>query len=180
MQEDFKIVFFTNQAGLGNGKVDKTQFRQKLADIRTKLGIPIQVFIAPGTGIYRKPAIGMWNHLVSQVSTLIGFSFAYFLKNQNVDQANEKIPVEVSASFYCGDAAGREAKWAPGKKKDHSSVDRLFAKNIGLKFYTPEEYFLSHRPVPFKDPEFNPNKLDASIPLLDPPDASLFTKDREV
>lgn len=86
----------------------------------------------------------------------------------------------MSASFYCGDAAGREAKWAPGKKKDHSSVDRLFALNVGLKFYTPEEYFLGQRPVPYRDPEFNPSALDTTVPLLEPQNAPLFTKEPEV
>lgn len=95
-------------------------------------------------------------------------------------QANESIPVDVSSSFYCGDAAGRQEKWAPGKKKDHSSVDRLFALNIGLKFYTPEEYFLGHKPVPFKEPEFNPKSLsDGSTPPLDPPETPLFVKDEQ-
>ena len=28
-----------------------------------------------------------------------------------------------------------------GRKKDHSCSDRKFAANIGIKFYTPEEYF---------------------------------------
>ncbi len=35
--------------------------------------------------------------------------------------------------FFVGDAAGRD--------KDHSCVDRKFAYNIGIEFYTPEEYF---------------------------------------
>lgn len=39
----------------------------------------------------------------------------------------------ISESFYVGDAAGRP--------QDHSDSDINFAKNIGLKFYTPEEIF---------------------------------------
>lgn len=66
-EEGFKIVFFTNQAGLTNGKVNPKEFRQKLADIQNKLQVPIQAFIAPGTSIYRKPTIGMWKHLVDKV-----------------------------------------------------------------------------------------------------------------
>ena len=86
----------------------------------------------------------------------------------------------MSSSFYCGDAAGREENWAPKKKKDHSSVDRLLALNLGLKFYTPEEYFLGHRPVPHRQPAFLPHSLEAKKPLLDPPDAPLYEKTQEV
>lgn len=67
MEEGFKIVLFTNQAGLTNGKVNPKEFRQKLSDIKNKLDVPFQAFIAPGTSIYRKPAVGMWNYLVDKV-----------------------------------------------------------------------------------------------------------------
>ncbi|EFX85136.1 hypothetical protein DAPPUDRAFT_46356 [Daphnia pulex] len=160
IEDGFKIVFITNQAGLSNGKLKPLDFRKKLCDIRSKLGVPIQVFISSGSGKYRKPSTGMWIYLT--------------------DKANGSVPIELESSFYCGDAAGREAKWAPGKKKDHSSVDRLLAINVGLKFYTPEEFFLGHRSVPHKQPDFEPRNVDASIPLLEPSDAPLFQKKQEV
>lgn len=64
-------------------------------------------------------------------------------------------------SFYCGDAAGRVANWAPGKKKDHSMADKLLAENLNLKFYTPEQFFLGHSVanVPMSKPEFVPKEL---------------------
>ncbi|KAI8428499.1 hypothetical protein MSG28_007291 [Choristoneura fumiferana] len=40
--------------------------------------------------------------------------------------------------------SGRVANWAPGKKKDHSMADKLMAENLGLKFDTPEQFFLGH------------------------------------
>jgi len=43
--------------------------------------------------------------------------------------------VDIKAAFYCGDAAGR-----PG---DFSDSDLIFAKNIGVPFYTPEQIFIS-------------------------------------
>jgi bifunctional polynucleotide phosphatase/kinase len=65
--DDFKIVVLTNQAGLKKGNVKPTEFRQKLANISNKLGVPLQVFISPSDGIYRKPGTGMWNHLLEKV-----------------------------------------------------------------------------------------------------------------
>lgn len=34
--------------------------------------------------------------------------------------------------FFIGDAAGRIKNWAPGKSKDFSASDRMFATNIGI------------------------------------------------
>jgi len=41
--------------------------------------------------------------------------------------------LDTENSFYVGDAAGREGDW--------SDKDKEFAKNINVKFYTPEEIF---------------------------------------
>lgn len=69
----------------------------------------------------------------------------------------------MNESFYCGDAAGRVVSWAPGKKKDHSMADKLMAENLGLKFYTPEQFFLGHSisNVTMAKPEFIPKDIKA-------------------
>jgi bifunctional polynucleotide phosphatase/kinase len=95
-------------------------------------------------------------------------------------QKNGGVPVDVARSFYCGDAAGREANWAPKKKKDFSSSDRLMALNLGLKFCTPEEHFLQQRRAPFKLPDFNPLTLQSDLPLCEPPDTKLISDTKEV
>lgn len=95
-------------------------------------------------------------------------------------QKNGGVPVDVAKSFYCGDAAGREANWAPKKKKDFSSSDRLMALNLGLKFYTPEEHFLQQRAAPFRLPEFNPASLQSDLPLCEPSDIKLISNTKEV
>lgn len=64
-----------------------------------------------------------------------------FFTNNTFFQKNCGVSVSKSDSFYCGDAAGRPEKWAPGKKKDFSCADRLLAHNLGISFYTPEEHF---------------------------------------
>jgi len=74
----------------------------------------------------------------------------------------------MDTSFYVGDAAGR-----PG---DHAGSDRKFASNVGLKFFTPEEYFLSLKPASYNLKGFNvanlvsegPTVLPSSTPILPP------------
>ncbi|GBP93733.1 hypothetical protein EVAR_84684_1 [Eumeta japonica] len=137
----FKIVILSNQAPIGKGRVKIEDFKIKIENIVQTLQIPIQVFIATGRGHYRKPSIGMWKVLV--------------------EQKNDNIPIDINESFYVGDAAGRKANWAPGKKKDHSLADILMAENLGLKFYTPEEFFLGHSisKAHLSKPEFNPKEV---------------------
>src|ERR1044071_7999373 len=36
---------------------------------------------------------------------------------------------------------------------------RKFAENIGIKFYTPEEFFDNAKPVPYSYGDFNPKNL---------------------
>ncbi|XP_069681428.1 uncharacterized protein F21D5.5 isoform X2 [Periplaneta americana] len=156
----FKIVFMTNQAGIGRGSVSVGSFKDKVVKIVNKLGVPVQTFIATGKGIYRKPAPGMWKTLI--------------------EMKNDGIMVDMAASFFCGDAAGREANWAPKKKKDFSTADRLLAINLGLSFFTPEEHFLQHRRASFKLPDFNPSALRTDVPLSEPSDACIISDRKEV
>ncbi|XP_053983356.1 uncharacterized protein F21D5.5 isoform X1 [Hylaeus volcanicus] len=134
----YKIVIFTNQGGIGSKKLNIKSFKNKIKNITQKIGVPMQVFIATGNSIYRKPAIGMW---------------------QKLEENNDSVPIDKDNSFYVGDAAGRQKNWAPGKKKDHSSADRLLALNLSLQFYTPEEHFLGHKEAPYVLPLFNPKNL---------------------
>jgi bifunctional polynucleotide phosphatase/kinase len=94
---------------------------------------------------------------------------------------NENVPVDRDSSFYCGDAAGREAGWQGGARKaDFSCSDRLFALNLGLPFHTPEEFFLGQKPTKkFKLPEFDPRAGESGAMLLEPSGTRL-TSDRQV
>lgn len=152
-EKEYKIVFFTNQSGVGKDRDKIRDFKYKTEKIVGYLAIPVQVFIALGKGIYRKPVTGMWNILSES-------------KNENVE-------INMDKSFYVGDAAGREKEWAPKRKKDHSNADRLFALNLGLKFFTPEEYFLKSSQNPFKLPVFDPRHL----PNVEYPDYTVPNQD---
>ena len=135
-----KIVVFTNQASIGSGRLNAKSFKNKLRNITQRIGVPMQIFVATGCSIYRKPAIGMWRKL---------------------EENNDSVPIDKGDSFYVGDAAGRQKNWAPGKKKDHSSADRLLALNLGLRFHTPEEHFFGHQAAPYILPAFNPRDLQS-------------------
>ena len=102
----------------------------------------------------------------------------YFMKNNS----DNGVKIDDSKSFYVGDAAGRAKNWAPGKPKDFSCSDRMFAHNVGIgkveiflyfnqketknlifipsqEFHTPEEFFFSEKLAPFEWGSINPNDI---------------------
>ncbi|XP_062994865.1 bifunctional polynucleotide phosphatase/kinase isoform X2 [Elgaria multicarinata webbii] len=159
--EGYKLVIFTNQLGISRGRLRPEVFKAKVEAVMERLGVPLQVFVATGSGIYRKPVLGMWDHLC--------------------EKANGGLAVALQQSVYVGDAAGRPPNWAPGhKKKDFSCSDRLFALNAGLPFHTPEEYFLGWKKASFALPNFDPRALDPKARLYDPPDACLTSSSPEL
>ncbi|XP_052286943.1 bifunctional polynucleotide phosphatase/kinase-like [Dreissena polymorpha] len=156
----FKIVFFTNQMGVSKGKTNIEELKTKFIKVVKEVGVPVQILVATKGGLNRKPCTGMWTHLTKHL--------------------NSGLDVDLSQSFYVGDAAGRPKGWMPKMKKDFSSSDRLFALNVGLQFFTPEEYFLGYPTNKFNMPEFDPRMLNPSSDLLDPKSAAVTTPGREL
>ncbi|XP_052797352.1 bifunctional polynucleotide phosphatase/kinase-like [Mya arenaria] len=161
-EDGFKIVFFTNQLGVSKGKIKIHELKSKFEDIVRQLRLPVQILVSTKGGLYRKPCTGMWTYFV--------------------DKQNGNMKIDFSKSFYVGDAAGRPKDWAPKKKKDFSSSDRLFALNIGqgLAFHTPEEYFLGYPSTKFVMPEFDPRTLDPDAPMFEPKSTQLTSSAKEV
>ena len=112
-EDGFKIVIFTNQAGIQKGHTKAEDIKKKVANIAKAIGVEMQVFIASHEDEFRKPGTAMWALLT--------------------DKFNGKVKVDLKDSFYCGDAAGRK----DGKHKDFSDSDYKFALNVGLPFKTP-------------------------------------------
>ena len=85
------------------------------------LGCDCIVLVAGYYDIYRKPAIGSFRYLQSLFSS----------------------PIE-AASFFCGDTYGTCCgPSSPLGKKPKKLTDILFAKNCGVPFYTPSDFFSS-------------------------------------
>ena len=68
--------------------------------------------MSTGQNHYRKPSTTPWDHFA--------------------DEWNGGVKLDLSQSTFVGDAAGRPKEWQPGKKKDFSCGDRMFAANIGV------------------------------------------------
>ena len=126
-EEGFKIVIFTNQAGIEKNKQNPEHLKGKILDMCSELGFGVQVFMACATDKHRKPNSTMWEKMESKY--------------------NGGISLDVPECIYVGDAAGRKKDWKVGAKKDHSADDRKFAFNVGVDFKTPEEFFLAEKPT---------------------------------
>jgi len=72
---------------------------------------------------------------------------------------SDNVCIDKAASFFVGDAAGRPA--------DFAATDRKWASNVGIPFFTPEEYFLQLPAVSYKLPGFQVTSLP-DLPLFTP------------
>lgn len=142
------FVLFSNQLNLNSKVAEKAAFETKIDSVISKLGVsnkcPVICLFATARDEFRKPCKGMWNILIGE------FLDKYECK------------IEMEDSFFVGDAAGRFASWKPGRSADWSSVDHKFAINVGLKFYTPEEFFLNEPAVDTFDLGRDPKTLTVS------------------
>jgi bifunctional polynucleotide phosphatase/kinase len=80
-EDGFKIVIFTNQAGLEKGKIKKADITGKILDIIKKLKIPVQVFISGSEGLYYKPSTTMWDYMTTEFNgnLKIDYKESFFL-----------------------------------------------------------------------------------------------------
>ena len=127
--QNHQIVIFTNQGGVAIGRVKVNDLKHKFAEIQKTVGIPM-IFMACTANTkhdspYRKPSTGMFERVCKLLGSV----------------------TDISKSFYCGDAAGRQ--------NDHTNDDLLFSINNKLRFFTPE--------MLFKNEELNFNPLPGTI-----------------
>lgn len=130
--DGYLVAIFSNQGNvslksdpktLKKDTLSLTNLKDQLTIILRQLDLPVSMYGATGQDRYRKPRVGMWEELLED----------YDLQAEGaIDKEN---------SFFVGDAAGR-AKTGK-RKKDFASSDRELAANIGIKFQTPDEFFLN-------------------------------------
>ncbi|EPZ30846.1 PNK3P-domain-containing protein [Rozella allomycis CSF55] len=159
-EEKTLIVVFSNQSGLLDPSNEKKciDFKRRCHLFSLSIGIPLIIFAATDYDVFRKPVPG---------------AFEYF-------QSFFEDKINLKDCCYVGDAAGRPEGWKTGKKADFSDSDRKFALNAGLKFKTPEEYFLNENPAPFKFKNFNPQKFKNPEVLYIPSNTPLLSQSQEV
>lgn len=115
-KDNYLIMIISNKKSISTGKMTVEEFQYKLEAIHAALDeLPFICLYSTGNDIYRKPRTGLWDEFV--------------LANHGTD----KSPIDLSKSFYCGDAAGRP--------KDFADTDYKFALNAGLPFKIPLQIF---------------------------------------
>ncbi|CDO70582.1 hypothetical protein BN946_scf184636.g15 [Trametes cinnabarina] len=130
-EQGYAIVIITNQALRTQSLIN--DWKKKIPLIANVLSdVPFHLFAATEKDGYRKPIPGMWYELERIF-------------------AQDGVHIDLANSFFVGDAAGRP--------NDHSSTDRKLALNIGIPFYTPEEYFLGLPKAQYILPGFHVSSL---------------------
>ncbi|KKA29691.1 hypothetical protein TD95_001356 [Thielaviopsis punctulata] len=149
--EGYLIAIFSNQGGLTlhpdpkakiTSRTDRVrEYKAKCNQVLRALDLPVSLFAATSKDVFRKPRTGMWSALLTS-------------------HALDASEVDLSSSFFVGDAAGRPARGT--RAKDFSCSDRNMAANLGLAFYTPEEYFLGAQPEAFVR-DFDPAVVQRAV-----------------
>ncbi|KAH9026819.1 polynucleotide kinase 3 phosphatase-domain-containing protein [Lactarius pseudohatsudake] len=143
----YSVVLISNQ---NIKSAALTDWKKKIPLIAAAVpDLPFRIFAATAKDGYRKPMPGMWfelERIFAEEGVTIGQFGALLLLT--VHSFVSKIRVLLILLVT-----------PPGAPATFASTDRKFALNIGVQFYTPEEYFLKIRPAPHTLPGFHVSSL---------------------
>jgi DNA 3'-phosphatase len=118
--EGYKLVLFSNQGGIQKAHQGKkaTLVKTVMDWLAHEIDRPVYAIMSTKSpkksdDSFHKPGRKMWDTMIQ-------------IHNKGVD-------VDLSQSFYVGDSAEPD--------DEQGGVDRKFAETVGIKFYTPTEYF---------------------------------------
>jgi bifunctional polynucleotide phosphatase/kinase len=140
----YLVLIVSNQGGIEKDANKANWVKTKVLAMQDAAKTPISFVCATHEDANRKPGPAMWDCLSSEV---------FPAPNLTIDHAN---------SFYCGDAAGRYGfTTLAGREKDFSCSDRKFAFNVGVRFFTPEQWLIGKvAKVQFNWEDFGPDELE--------------------
>ncbi|KAG8835354.1 hypothetical protein FRC17_003837 [Serendipita sp. 399] len=162
--EGYTIAITSNQLCPKNREAKEfyEEWKKKLELVARKLkNVAFCILAAIQRDIYRKPLPGMW------------YALQDWLKEDNIE-------VDYESSFFVGDLAGRakgRSEKGETRDRDDTDTDAKFGQNIGLKFHTPQEFFLREAVATRIFRGFHPSQLrqdgilflPSSSPLVPPP-----------
>ncbi|KAL8435833.1 hypothetical protein ACSSS7_002210 [Eimeria intestinalis] len=132
------IFVLSNQLGVARGHVTLSDLTSKMDNIQRSLGVPLTGCLCCCDDLYRKPrptsAALIFHELLPKLLQTAQVGSVAACEPSERNRALRSGPCKYPHVFFVGDAAGR-----PG---DHSCADLKFALNVGMHFFTPEEFFL--------------------------------------
>ena len=143
--QGYSIFILSNQLGVTLGHVSLVEMTAKVDAVQQKLQVPLTACLCCCDDIYRKPRPASAAFIFRDLLPLVQqhLSPPEQQQQQGVDAPSGTREAAVSSTvgaalgypriFFVGDSAGR-----PG---DHSAADLKFALNVGMRFFTPEEFF---------------------------------------
>lgn len=110
--EGKKVPQYTKRTG----SIDITKFI--LEAFVADLGVPLMAVFNEQFNGFQKPCTNMWRVVIGSICSQMG------------------VVPNLAASYYCGGLAGRD------KELRNLAIDRAFAMNVRLPFFTPRNLFL--------------------------------------